>query len=52
MLSVRKRSWMIAASVVGMLARTAQAKETVQWGDFNATGSDRLAGVTREVGGY
>ncbi len=50
MFSVRKRSWMIAASVVGLLAGTAQARETVQWGDFSPSGSDRLTGASLEAG--
>lgn len=50
MLSVRKRAWMIAASVVGMLAGTAQAADTVQWGVFSASGGDRLTGASLEAG--
>ena len=50
MLSVRKRAWMIAASVVGMLAGAAQAADTVQWGVFSASGGDRLTGASQEAG--
>ena len=50
MLSVRKRAWMIAASVVGMLAGAAQAADTVQWGGLSASSGDRLTGASQEAG--
>lgn len=54
MLSVRRRSWMMAAGVVGLLgaaiAGPAQAASAVRWGDFSASSSDRLTGASMEAG--
>ncbi|QUW64609.1 hypothetical protein KFQ04_18670 [Pseudomonas synxantha] len=54
MLSVRRRSWMMAAGVVGLLgaaiAGPAQAASAVRWGEFSASSTDRLTGASVEAG--
>jgi hypothetical protein len=41
---------MVIAGVVGLLAGTAQAGSAVKWGDFSASGGDRLTGASLEAG--
>ncbi|SFS24043.1 hypothetical protein SAMN03159318_00273 [Pseudomonas sp. NFACC42-2] len=50
MLIVSRRYWMVIAGVVGLLAGTAQAGSAVKWGDFSASGGDRLTGASLEAG--
>ena len=54
MLSVRKPSRMIAASVMGLLlasgVNVAQAGSAVQWGDYSSSRGDKLTASTLEAG--
>ena len=54
MLSVRRRSWMMAAGVAGLLgvamAGPVQAGSAVRWGEFSASSTDRLTGASVEAG--
>ncbi|VVM60675.1 hypothetical protein PS683_01278 [Pseudomonas fluorescens] len=50
MFSLRKRSWWVAVGVMALLSGTAQAGNAARWGDFSASGSDRLAGASYEAG--
>ena len=54
MLSVRRRSWMMAAGVAGLLgvamAGPLQAASAVRWGEFSASSTDRLTGASVEAG--
>ncbi len=50
MFSVRKRSWIVVAGFMGMLAGAAHAASAVQWGDFSGSSNDRLTGASLEAG--
>lgn len=54
MRSVRRHSWVMAASVAGLLsvmvAGPARAANGVEWGDFSASSRDRLTGASLEAG--
>lgn len=54
MLSVRRRSWMMAVGVAGLLgvamAGPLQAASAVRWGEFSASSTDRLTGASVEAG--